>query len=255
MTPRRQLLLLLIALAAAPAARADLSATIDRVKPAVIIVGKYRETDNPRFSLGGTGFMVGDGHLAVTNAHVLDRLPDAQIRSNLAVQVRTANGWELRGATLLDVDSPHDLALLRVEGAPLPVLALGDSDAVHEGRSIAFTGFPIGGALGYTAVTHRGMVSAVTPVALPAARAGQLNPAAIHRLREGPFMVFQLDATAYPGNSGGPLFDPDSGEVLGVVNMGVVKGTKESALTNPSGISFAVPSKFVAALLQRQRGQ
>jgi S1-C subfamily serine protease len=67
--------------------------------------------------------------------------------------------------------------------------------------------------------------------------------------------VFQLDATAYPGNSGGPLFDPDSGEVLGVVNMGVIKGTKESALTNPSGISFAVPSKFVAQLLQRQGKQ
>jgi S1-C subfamily serine protease len=48
------------------------------------------------------------------------------------------------------------------------------------------------------------------------------------------------------------MFDPETGEVLGVINMGVIKGTKESALTNPSGISFAVPAKFVAQLLQRQ---
>jgi hypothetical protein len=39
--------------------------------------------------------------------------------------------------------------------------------------------------------------------------------------------------------------------VLGVVNMGVIKGTKESALSNPSGISFAVPARFVAQLLQK----
>ena len=79
-----------------------------------------------------------------------------------------------------------------------------------------------------------------------------MNDAAIRRLREGPFEVFQLDATAYPGNSGGPMFDPETGEVLGVINMVVIKNTKESALTNPSGISFAVPAKFVAQLLQKQ---
>ncbi|HEX7383927.1 MAG TPA: serine protease, partial [Burkholderiaceae bacterium] len=147
MTPIR-LLLLVLALALAASSRADLPATIERVKPAVIIVGKYRETDNPRFSLGGAGFVVGDGHLAVTNAHVLERLPDAQVRTSLAVQVRAGDAWELRQATLLDVDPPHDLALLRIDGAALPALALGDSDAVREGKSIAFTGFPIGGALG-----------------------------------------------------------------------------------------------------------
>ena len=53
-------------------------------------------------------------------------------------------------------------------------------------------------------------------------------------------------------SSGGPLFDPDSGEVLGVVNMVFIKGTRESALSNPSGISYAIPAKFVLQLLQRQ---
>ena len=59
------------------------------------------------------------------------------------------------------------------------------------------------------------------------------------------------DGTAYPGNSGGPLFDPDTGEVLGVVSMVLIKSTRESALTHPSGISYAVPSRYVLEMLQR----
>jgi len=251
---RRSLLAWCAALCIAAPGHADMIASIARVEPSVLLVGGYKETNNPRFSLAGTGFVVGDGNLAVTNAHVIDRLPDADARGSLVVQVRgkEPRSWQLRKATLLEIDSPHDLALLRFEGAPVAALALRDSDAVRAGQSVAFMGFPIGGALGFTSVTHRGMISAVTPVALPSPSARQLNDAAIRRLREGPFEVFQLDATAYPGNSGGPMFDPESGEVLGVINMVVIKNTKESALSHPSGISFAVPAKFVAQLLQKQ---
>jgi serine protease Do len=69
----------------------------------------------------------------------------------------------------------------------------------------------------------------------------------------GNFDIFQLDGTAYPGNSGGPLFDPETGDVLGIVNMVFIKGTRESALTHPSGITYAIPSKFIQQLLQRSR--
>jgi serine protease Do len=71
----------------------------------------------------------------------------------------------------------------------------------------------------------------------------------IRSLRAGSFDIFQLDGTAYPGNSGGPLFDPGSGVVLGVVNMVFIKGTRESALTHPSGITYAIPAKYVTNLL------
>jgi S1-C subfamily serine protease len=63
--------------------------------------------------------------------------------------------------------------------------------------------------------------------------------------------VFQLDATAYPGNSGGPLFDPRSGAVFGVISMVLVKGTRESALSQPSGITYAIPSRYVSEMLAR----
>ena len=59
-------------------------------------------------------------------------------------------------------------------------------------------------------------------------------------MREGTFPIFQLDATAYPGQSGSPLYDGASGEVVGIINMVLVKSTKESALSQPSGISYAI---------------
>jgi S1-C subfamily serine protease len=97
------------------------------------------------------------------------------------------------------------------------------------------------------------MISAITPIAIPQARSAELDPKTIRRLTSGAFPIFQLDATAYPGNSGSPVFDPATGEVLGVMNMVFVKGTKESILTQPSGIAYAVPSKHLQDLLQKVR--
>jgi S1-C subfamily serine protease len=97
------------------------------------------------------------------------------------------------------------------------------------------------------------MVSVVTPIAIPQGRAADLDPAVVRRLSTGSFPVFQLDATAYPGNSGSPVYDPDTGEVIGIVNMVLVKSTKESALSQPSGITYAVPSKYLKGLMEKAR--
>ena len=147
------------------------------------------------------------------------------------------------------MDVEHDLALLRVNGKALPHMRLGNSQRVREGQSIAFTGFPIGTVLGLYPATHRGIVSAITPIAIPAGSSRQLDAAMIKRLRN-PYNVFQLDATAYPGNSGSPLYDPNTGRVLGVINMVFVKGTKENVLSQPSGITYAIPGQYVRALLK-----
>ncbi len=63
----------------------------------------------------------------------------------------------------------------------------------------------------------------------------------IGQLQKPRYAVFQLDGTAYPGSSGSPLYDPETGLVYGVINMVFVKGTKEAALSNPSGITYAIP--------------
>lgn len=231
-------------------AHADLPDTVARIKPALVVVGSYRSTDSPRFRMRGSGFVVGDGSLVITNFHVLPEASENMANASMVVQVRRAGGdLSMRQATVVQVDKVHDLALLRFEGAPAPVMRIGDSNAAREGQAVAFMGFPIGGALGFSPVTHRAMISSITPAAMPTPTARQLNAATIRSVRDGAFNIFQLDGTAYPGNSGGPLFDPESGDVLGVVNMVFIKGSRESALSQPSGISYAIPSRFVQELL------
>jgi S1-C subfamily serine protease len=63
--------------------------------------------------------------------------------------------------------------------------------------------------------------------------------------------LLQLDAVAYPGNSGGPLLEVETGAVIGVVNMVLVKGNRESALSQPTGITYAVPVRYLHGLMGR----
>lgn len=243
------LCLLFILMLAGPA-RAELADTIERIKPALVVVGTFNKLKSPAFSMRGSGFAVGDGRLVATNSHVI---PESLEHDSLMILARMGETTRPIPAQLVTRDAEHDLALLRISGPTLPALKLGASDAVREGQAVAFSGFPIGGALGFSPVTHRGIVSSITPIAIPIGNANQLKDQSIRRLRSGAFPIFQLDGTAYPGNSGGPLFDPATGEVLGVINMVFVKSTKESVLEKPSGISYAIPAKHLAELLSNIR--
>lgn len=245
------MLILAVPLLLTDAASAALPELIEQVKPSIVVVGTYNKTRSPAFVMRGTGFVVGDGTLIATNAHVVPEILDSASGETVVIQALSGRaGPQQRSAKTVANDKSHDLALLRIEGAPLPALALRTGEPVREGQNIAFTGFPIGGVLGLSPVTHRGIISAITPIALPSPTAHQLNEKVIRRLKSGTFEVYQLDGTAYPGNSGGPLFEMEKGEVIGIINMVFVKGTKESALTQPSGISFAIPILYLQELLR-----
>ena len=225
---------------------------VANAKRSIAAVGTFNATDNPRFGFRGTGFVVGDGNLLVTNAHVLPELAGGDGKTTLVVQFTTdAGAHDMRPAVVAKVDVTHDLALLRFEGGPLSGFRIADSKDIREGLSVAFIGFPIGGVLGFKPVTHRGIISSITAVALPPPNSQQLNERTVRRLREGSFDIYQLDATAYPGNSGGPVLDAESGAVVGVINMVLVKSTKESALSQPTGISYAIPARFIDDLIRR----
>lgn len=229
-------------------------ATIAKVKASIVAVGTFERLRNPQFSFAGTGFAVGDGLTIATNEHVLARELASERNETLAIAARAADGSvEIRPARRVAVDTAHDLAILAIQGAPLTPLGLGDSARVREGETYLLTGFPIGPVLGLHPVTHRAMIAALTPIVIPAARADKLDARAVRRLAAGAFPVFQLDATAYPGNSGSPVYDSASGEVVGVVNSVFVKGTKESALTAPSGITYAIPAQKLKDLLESRR--
>lgn len=229
----------------------DLPATIERIKPGIVVVGTFQRTRSPRGLFLGTGFAVSDGSLVATNAHVVAKELDEGHLESLAVFIRRGGKDQMVQASLIATAPEYDLAILKLAGnARLPPMKLGDSAKVREGESYAFTGYPIGMVLGLFPVTHKGIISAITPMAIPAIQPKQLNNKMLKRLRN-PYNVLQLDATAYPGNSGSPLYHPDSGEVVGIINKVFVKESKEQVLSQPSGITYAIPVVYLRQLLSK----
>ena len=231
---------------------ASLPDVVAATKPAVVAVGVYNPTGSPRFSFRGTGFAVGEGNRVVTNRHVLPGADEVGNNNRLVVALPKGSDQqpEYRSCTVIGTDPDHDLALLQVEGAALPALAVPSAALPREGLAVAMIGFPLGAGLGFSPVTHRGIIAAVTSIAMPSPTARQLDPRTLARLRQGPFQILQLDATAYPGNSGSPLVDAETGELIGVINMVLIKGTRETAISTPTGITYAVPAHYVKELMQ-----
>jgi serine protease Do len=229
---------------------ANLPATIDRVKPTIVAIGTFQKTRRPPAIFRGTGFAIADGLHVITNVHVLPAKIDQEKKEIIAVFTGKGNAIDLRETTIVATDPDHDIALLKISGRPLTSLTLGDSTQVREGETYAFTGFPIGMVLGLNAVTHRGIISAITPIVIPQLSAQQLDKRILTRLIS-PYDVFQLDATAYPGNSGSPLYHPDTGKVIGIINKVFIQESKETVIQKPSGISYAVPTNHIKDLLTK----
>jgi len=157
----------------------------------------------------GSGFIISEDGLVVTNAHVVG---DA---AAVEVQLNDERSFE---AQVRGVDPLTDLALLEIEAdQPLPYVEFGDSDEVEVGDRVVAIGNPFG--LGGTVTS--GIVSALG-----------------RRIGAGPYDDFlQIDAPINRGNSGGPTFDLE-GEVVGV----------NTAIFSPSGgsvgIGFAIASNL-----------
>ena len=226
------------------------SDVVDLVEPSIVSVGGISNGKHKVGRFFGTGFVVSDGRHAVTNAHVVSDNSKLNKNENYAVFMGKGSGARAYTFEIVLKDEAHDLALLKFNGPKSPSLIINTSKRVRIGELYAFTGFPIGSVLGQYPVTHSGMISSTPPIVTPMGNARQLKPEHIKRNRT-PFNVYQLDAVAYPGSSGSPLYDPETGQVVGVINSVFVKGTKESVLTDPSGIAYAIPSRHVLNLLKQ----
>ncbi len=239
-----------LVLLCSPHARADVADTLLGVKPGVVGVGTYKLTGSPRANLQGTGFAVLDGRYIVSCAHIFNKILDSEKHETYAVFIGHDRQMSVRSAELIATDKTRDLAVLKIAGDPIPPLKLGDASQAREGVQLYFTGYPIGSALGLNPSTHRAGLAAIIPIFTPMQNASQLNARTLKQAQDA-YDVYELDAVAYPGNSGSPVWHPDTGEVLGVVNSVYVKGAKEAALSDPSGISYAIPVKYVQQLLER----
>jgi len=232
----------------AASAASTLPQTVQNIKRSLVGIGTFQALRRPPVDLNGSGFVVHDGLHVVTNYHVVPKGVDSSSQERIIVIVGNGRNYTDRPAKIVAIDAEHDLALLEIQGEPLPAVRLGKGGMMPEGTSVGLTGYPIGSILGVYPVTHTGIVAAITPIKIPLADSRFLDAEMILR---SPFDVYQLDATAFPGNSGSPVYNIETGRVEAILNSTFVKETKERALTDPTGISFAIPVVYVHQLMKK----
>ena len=150
----------------------------------------------------GSGFVVSNDGLIVTNAHVVDQYS--------TVSVRLMNG-QLHSGRVLGRDETIDLAVIKVDSRQAwQPMTLGEAGSVGVGDGVMALGFPLGDQLGRDYTVTTGIVSSLRTY--------------------GSVERIQTDAAINPGNSGGPLVDRD-GRVIGV---------NTSTFSDYQGISFAI---------------
>ncbi len=170
----------------------------------------------------GSGVILGDGGIVVSNYHVVGRATDIRVVLN--------DKREFEAEVILG-DPETDLAVIRlIDAPPLPALPFADSDGVEVGDLVLAIGNPFG--VGQT--VSSGIISAQS-------RTGMV------RGRPGYFL--QTDAPINPGNSGGALVNM-AGELVGI-NTAIVTRSGGS-----NGIGFAIPSNLVQQYVsQAEEGQ
>jgi S1-C subfamily serine protease len=198
---------------------------VERTAPAVIHLDvTLAQTKQRRPPMGptvgsGSGLIFTPDGFALTNSHV--------VHGATSVRATLPDGAQYTAAVVGD-DPDTDLAVLRLSATGLPVVELGDSDALRPGQ----LGVAIGNPFGFQATVTAGIVSAL----------GRSMRSQSGRLIEG---IIQTDAALNPGNSGGPLVD-SRGRVIGI-NTAIIGGAQ--------GICFAVPvntARFVIPRLIRE---
>jgi S1-C subfamily serine protease len=219
---------------------------VAKAKPSIVGVGLYDALSSQTHQLRGSGFVFGDGTLIATNYHVVSKPLDEQVVQYHIVFSGTGKNPTVHKAEIIAKDPVHDLAILKIMHVLSPI-SLAKGNFLSDGTEIILTGFPIGAVLGLYPATHRGIIATVTPDVIPSVNSDQLTIKMLKRLNK-PFLIYQLDITAYPGNSGSPIYSSETGEVVAVLNKVFIKETKESVLEKPSGISYAIPIIYLRKL-------
>ena len=211
-----------VAVPRTPVPRSDVETAFDKPLSSGLSVADVTENALPSVaqiiagSGSGSGFIINEGRLVVTNKHVVE--------GSNRVTVRLAAGGEYQGS----VTQRHptlDLAYIQIGATrSFTPIAVGDSDAIRVGEDVIVIGFPLGDSLGLEPTVSVGIISAK--------RDGRL----------------QTDASLNPGNSGGPLLDM-FGQVVGVVVSRIESIDGGRAV---SGIGFAIPINAVKSGLGEQ---
>jgi S1-C subfamily serine protease len=194
---------------------------VEQVGPSVVSIELGRAGEDQVFDVGaGSGVIIDDAGLVLTNAHVVEGAD--------TISVRLADGREVR-ADLVGASTSNDVALVRLrEAGGLQPAVLGSSAALRVGDQVVAIGNALG--LGDTPSVTTGIVSATG-----------------RTLSDGDVTLgnlIQTDAAINRGNSGGPLLN-SLGEVVGINTAGIPAG---------ENLGFAIEIDAVRPLIDELAG-
>jgi TPR repeat protein len=170
----------------------------------------------------GTGVIISSSGLIVTAAHVVD--------GSSKVEVVLVEGP--REASIVEIDSKNDLAILRVKGSDHPAAPLAASRDVKLGQPVFTIGFPNTDIQGASPKFTRGEISSVSGI------------------RDEPTQ-WQISVPVQNGNSGSPLFD-ESGNVVGIV-VSKLNAFETAKNTGDliQNVNYAVKNAYLFPMLEK----
>lgn len=221
---------------------------IKEVRQSIVAIGF---NPNPQqITIVGSGFFA-EGKI-ITASHLLNNLNEEQVKNlkaNVMVE-RLDNDlekykWIPIKLFQSKVDKKNDLAIFDLEEKPemLKDLKLGDSEKAEVGQDIYFIGFPYAAQLvndgfGITLIANRGIISNI--------KRDGTDPQ--HKRN-----WFIIDAISNPGNSGCPVMDLETNEVIGVMTISfrtASQKVKDLDIREPMHIAGAKPINLVKELLK-----
>lgn len=173
---------------------------LNMVLPAVGYV-EVKDRDGKEGS--GSGFVITPDGKFITSYHVVENATLMRIRFD-----KRPDEWIT--AEFIDGDKEADIAILKLAGNNFPYALIAQyGDRVELGESVGLLGYPLGEDLGNRVTYTAGVISSF-------------------RQQTDGISLYQIDANAYNGNSGGPLFRLRDGRIIGIL-MG---GWKEAVQIN-----------------------
>lgn len=201
--------------------RNPLIESVLRITPSVLPILTEDPSKKNVYRIRGTGFIIHEGGLIATASHIA-KIPDIHIGFKGAVYPCSVVEHEFTVTQYANdpkrkTQHIWDIAVLKIEGTEgpfLPVKLSAKTDFLL-GEPVAIYGwydegqlYSAGGRSTFVALLTSGIVSAAFSNEIPEMKLGS---------------HLALDITGGPGSSGGPAFDPESGEVIGIVSQGKAK--------------------------------
>jgi S1-C subfamily serine protease len=177
-------------------------------------ISKETLSKGPKF---GTGFLLSESGLVVTNHHVIDKANKIVLKGINGDYTTTYT------AKVLADDEKNDLAILQFENKTIRFETIPytiRSKGANTGEEIYVLGYPMITKMGQEVKLTTGVISAKTGY-------------------QGDITSYQVSAPVQGGNSGGPLFDTQ-GNLTGVIN---------SKIQGAEGVTYAIKTNYLNALI------